>query len=118
MLKPSGLYRSILRAHKKFLPNDLRSIGDVYVKQEFKLHKTAKPEQADAFMTEWTGYLDQLTMTARAQESLHVAGTIQENHGQVFEFGKDLPHDAVLSDEQLQQLEKLRVEASKAAEER
>ena len=106
----SNLFRSILRAHRQHLPADMRALGDVYVKQEFRLHKKAKPEQATAFMHEWAHYLDQLTMTARAKESLRV-GAIDN---QVFEFGKELPHDVELSADQLQQLEKLRDEASKA----
>ena len=88
----------------------MRALGDVYVKQEFRLHKKAKPEQAAAFMNEWAHYLDQLTLTARAKESLQVDGIDNE----VFEFGRDLPHDVELSADQLQQLEKLRDEAAKA----
>lgn len=107
---PSQLFRSILRAHKRHLPTDLRSLGDTYVKQEFRLHKTAKPEQVQRFMTEWNNYLDQLLVTARAQESMRV-GSIDN---QVFAFGKDLPPDVELSSEQRQQLEKLREEAAKA----
>jgi hypothetical protein len=110
---PPALLRTILRAHKKHLPTDLRSLGDVYVKQEFRLHKKAKPEQAAQFMTEWNQYLDQLTMTARAQESIRITETNAGN--QVFQFGKDLPRDVELSEEQMQQLEKLRQEAAKSA---
>ncbi|GKY91782.1 acetate non-utilizing protein 9 [Mayamaea pseudoterrestris] len=107
---PPVLFRSILRAHKRHLPTDLRSLGDVYVKQEFRLHKTAKPEQALQFMNEWSHYLDQLSMTARARDSVRV-GAVDND---VFDFGKNLPRDVELSEEQLQQLETLREEAAKA----
>lgn len=38
-----SLYRNILREHKRKLPFEMRQIGDSYVRNEFKLHKNAKP---------------------------------------------------------------------------
>ena len=36
-----ALYRSILRAHQRHLPDAHREIGDAYVKSEFRLHRGA-----------------------------------------------------------------------------
>ena len=116
-----SLYRSLLRAHKKHLPTQMRDLGDTYVKSEFRLHKTAKPEHVTPFLTEWEQYLEQILMTARAQGAVS-AGTMESKLKDgadkvlpVFSFGSDLPHDVELTDEQVQQLQKLREEALKAS---
>jgi hypothetical protein len=41
----------------------MRHLGDKYVKQEFRLHKSAKPDQLVEFFKGWEHYLD--TMKAR-----------------------------------------------------
>lgn len=66
-----SLYRSLLRAHSKYLPtNEMKKLGDAYVKNEFRLHaKVTNPEQLQNFFTEWNAYLHQLQSTARAQQS-------------------------------------------------
>ncbi len=46
------LYKRILRLHKG-LPADVRAIGDWYVKEEFRRHKTAGPQETVLFMQEW-----------------------------------------------------------------
>jgi len=103
----------------------MRQLGDAYVKSEFRLHKTAtKPEQIEMFIAEWDKYLDQILMTARARDSVSVAGSDKKKNGEtgaaqagggaVFEFGADLAPDVELSEEQRAQLEKLRAEAEKA----
>lgn len=114
-----GLYRSILRAHERYLPAEMRELGTTYARSEFKLHKTVtKEDQLQQFFTAWEDYLDQLKMTALAQESLS-SGAIDEQKAKeppgstVFLFGQDLPADVQLTDEQLEQLEKLKEEATK-----
>jgi len=113
------LYRSILRAHAKHLPPQMKDLGDAYVKSEFRLHKSVtKQEQLDQFFVAWEEYLDQLLTTARAKEALST-GTldIREKETQPsspFVFGRDLPGGVELNEEQVQQLEKLREETSKA----
>ena len=133
----SQLYRSILRAHKQYLPNEMKELGNTYVKSEFQLHKTiTKPEQIQQFLTEWQRYLDQLVLTARAQSiasttidgstsststttSTSIIGQQQQQQStiitndSIFQFGRDLPPDVQLSEEQIQQLQKLRDEAYK-----
>jgi len=47
-----GLYRRIMKLHIKKMPEDMRTLGDLYVKQEFRLHiDKATPEQFDKFLT-------------------------------------------------------------------
>lgn len=40
MLPPLVLYRRLLRAHRKFLPSEMRLLGDEYVKAEFRAHRS------------------------------------------------------------------------------
>lgn len=49
------LYKAIMRAHRAVLPEAMRSLGDTYVREEFKLHKTAKPQHLHGFFTAWIG---------------------------------------------------------------
>ncbi|KAG5436925.1 hypothetical protein PCANB_001335 [Pneumocystis canis] len=52
------LYRSILRAHRKYLPPDARFLGNKYVQQEFRLHKNIKnPIHLIGFIDSWKNYL-------------------------------------------------------------
>lgn len=118
--RATGLYRSLLRAHKKHLPAKMKELGDSYVKAEFKLHKTAKPEQIERFYKEWENYLEQILMTARAQDAVKTAGTLDEsssnkNSDSIFHYGRDLPQDALeqMTDEQAAQLQKLEEETRK-----
>lgn len=55
------LYRNILKAHKKYLPADLRDFGDMYVRNEFNLHKkVTSPDKLGQFYLAWDGYLRSL----------------------------------------------------------
>ena len=47
------LYKTILRLHQS-LPNELRALGNQYVRDEFRRHKTAQPEFVTNFMVEWS----------------------------------------------------------------
>lgn len=61
ILPPLQLYRAILRAHAHRLPQDLRYVGDQYVKKEFKDHKKIdNPLHIVGFLTEWQDYLKQI----------------------------------------------------------
>ncbi|XP_060916052.1 succinate dehydrogenase assembly factor 3, mitochondrial [Labrus mixtus] len=57
--KVRSLYKRILVLHR-FLPIDLRALGDQYVKDEFRRHKRASPEEVNNFMSEWENYKDTL----------------------------------------------------------
>ena len=100
MGEAATLYRSILRAHKAHLPLKMRSLGDTYVRAEFHRHKTAdtQPEHVQRFYTEWEGYLHQILTQSTSSGS----------------FGKDLPQDVALTEDQKAQLDKLRHEAANA----
>jgi hypothetical protein len=88
----------------------MRDLGDKYVRNEFILHKnTQQPQQLALFFTEWDKYLDEITMTARSREALDVSGiSNNEQKPNVVQWGRDLPHDVQLTDDQKQRLEKLR----------
>ncbi|KAJ3560095.1 hypothetical protein NP233_g11058 [Leucocoprinus birnbaumii] len=60
LLPPLPLYRSILRAHRN-LPPEMRSLGDVYVKSEFRLHReVTNPAHIIGFLSQWKIYLEQM----------------------------------------------------------
>ncbi|CED83221.1 acn9-domain-containing protein [Phaffia rhodozyma] len=60
LLPPIPLFRRLLRAHRK-LPIDMRSLGDTYVRDEFKRHKsTDNPLHIIGFLSQWKHYLDSL----------------------------------------------------------
>lgn len=57
LLPPLDLYRAILRSHRQ-LPFDQRSLGDMYVKAEFRAHKNIdNPLQIIGFLSSWQKYL-------------------------------------------------------------
>mmetsp|Transcript_4236 Transcript_4236/g.10999 ORF Transcript_4236/g.10999 Transcript_4236/m.10999 type:complete len:124 (+) Transcript_4236:101-472(+) len=106
------LYRSILRAHKRYLPSEMKELGDSYVKSEFKLFKQVTNEvQLNEFFIQWNQYLNQLMQTARRKESIS-AGSLESSSNST--FGKHLPADVSLTDEQMMQLEKLKEETERA----
>jgi Complex1_LYR-like len=90
----------------------MQQLGDAYVKSEFKLHKAVtQPEQVQRFFFEWERYLEQILLTARAQEAVSVGSLdVNSNNNRLFDFGRNLPHDVELTKEQREQLEKLRIE--------
>lgn len=61
LLPPIPLYRRLLRAHRKFLPHEMRVLGDQYVKSEFRLHRNVdNPVHIVGFLTEWQMYAQQI----------------------------------------------------------
>ncbi|BFZ22470.1 hypothetical protein BsWGS_25508 [Bradybaena similaris] len=50
-----ALYKAILMLHRG-LPSEMKSLGDHYVKEEFRAHKTSQQQETDIFMHEWTKY--------------------------------------------------------------
>ncbi|CCH46455.1 Acetate non-utilizing protein 9, mitochondrial [Wickerhamomyces ciferrii] len=70
LLPPVTLYRKILRAHK-LLPKEQRELGDLYVKDEFKAHKsTDNPLYIVGFLTSWQEYLQLITNGKWKESSL------------------------------------------------
>ena len=117
MLKGTFLYRSILRAHLKYLPYpEMQQLGNKYVQTEFKLHKnTNNPQQIQQFYNEWNQYLQQIIQTGLGNEIIihNTQSSDDDNDGRsdgIFQIGQDLPSNIQLSDEQIKQLEKLKEE--------
>jgi hypothetical protein len=110
------LYRSILKAHKKHLPPEMKQLGDVYVRSEFKLHKPVKQsKQLDEFFTSWEDYLGHILQTARVQESVS-AGVLDQasiTRAAAASFGKDMPAGLELTQEQRERLSNLQKEATR-----
>ncbi|XP_036421831.1 succinate dehydrogenase assembly factor 3, mitochondrial isoform X2 [Colossoma macropomum] len=98
-----SLYKRILMLHR-FMPIDLRALGDQYVKDEFRRHKSASPEEVKHFMKEWEDYKD----TLQAQV-LEAAGNKK------LLFGSDLSEKKLqdFQDEQIGQLYELMLESTK-----
>ncbi|XP_039977487.1 succinate dehydrogenase assembly factor 3, mitochondrial isoform X2 [Xiphias gladius] len=90
----------------RFLPIDLRALGDQYVKDEFRRHKRSSPEEVKSFMTEWEQYKD--TLQTQVLES---AG---EQFSSV-KFGANLSEGkfSEFQDEQIGQLYELMLESTK-----
>ncbi|KAF8220430.1 ACN9-domain-containing protein [Tricholoma matsutake] len=64
---PIPLYRRLLRAHR-FLPTEMRSLGDDYVKAEFRRHKqVTNPAHIIGFLSQWKIYLEELPQDADAK---------------------------------------------------
>ncbi|XP_029920266.1 succinate dehydrogenase assembly factor 3, mitochondrial [Myripristis murdjan] len=103
--KVRSLYKRILILHR-FLPIDLRAMGDQYVKDEFRRHKSASSSEVKCFMREWENYKD--TLQTQILES---AG---EERNPV-KFGAELPERKLkdFQDEQIGQLYELMLEATK-----
>ena len=93
-----ALYRSILRAHQRYLPADARELGDAYVRSEFALHRNASANFVAQFERQWRDYLT----TLRASEE--------------GDIGREMTPEEVadLSDEQKVQLLKIRESAAGA----
>src|SRR3954468_20452872 len=94
---PIPLYRSILRLHRS-LPPEMRSIGDDYVKSEFRRHRDAtNPVHIVGFLTQWQEY----------------ASVMKAGQG-----GRKLSKEVAekLSEEQIGQLWELRQEVRKVVE--
>ncbi|KAG7457507.1 hypothetical protein MATL_G00227910 [Megalops atlanticus] len=103
--KVRALYKRILLLHR-FLPLDLRALGDQYVKDEFRRHKSASPEEVRCFMAEWENYKH--TLQTQVLES--VRGSTQ-----AMTFGADLSEEKLknFQDEQVGQLYELMLESTK-----
>ncbi|KAF8493916.1 hypothetical protein F5888DRAFT_1617403 [Russula emetica] len=66
LLPPIPLYRRILRTHRH-LPAEMRSLGDDYVKAEFRRHKdVTDPGYIIGFLSQWKVYLDQIPVGPEA----------------------------------------------------
>ncbi|XP_030645413.1 succinate dehydrogenase assembly factor 3, mitochondrial [Chanos chanos] len=103
--KVRSLYKRILILHR-FLPIDLRALGDQYVKDEFRRHKAASEAEGKCFMKEWENYKD--TLQTQVLESLG-------DKTKKADFGSVLPEEKLkhFQDEQIGQLYELMLESTK-----
>ncbi|KAL0267663.1 UNVERIFIED_CONTAM: hypothetical protein PYX00_009866 [Menopon gallinae] len=101
------LYKTILKLHKG-LPPTLKTIGDVYVRDEFKKHKSCKPQEEAVFVEEWTKYAILLT------QQLGVKGPINAKC-----IGRNLTRGQLdsMSDDQIQRLYEVMLATQEGAEE-
>ncbi len=53
------LYRRILQLHR-LLPPQMRSLGNGYVRSEFKLHRGSNANHLLPFLSSWRSYAEQL----------------------------------------------------------
>jgi len=105
-LSPSrlrSLYRNLMRVHKD-LPENLKLMGNTYVRSEFRTAinngPTASAAQVEAFLDAWQDYADNML----GKVSNPGSGT----------FGEDLSAlDIELTEEQKEQLEKIRLETER-----
>lgn len=67
--KVRSLYKRILVLHR-FLPIHLKALGDQYVKDEFRRHKTAAKEEVTSFMKEWEVKNDKTRIILQSQVGL------------------------------------------------
>ncbi|KDQ15923.1 hypothetical protein BOTBODRAFT_31376 [Botryobasidium botryosum FD-172 SS1] len=64
LLPPIPLLRALLRVHRR-LPLEMRSLGDEYVKAEFRRHRDAtNPVHIMGFLSQWKYYLEDLSQNA------------------------------------------------------
>ncbi|KAG6610605.1 protein acn9 mitochondrial [Phytophthora cinnamomi] len=54
--KVLALYKRILTLHRQKLEPHMRVLGDQYVRDEFKRHKSAAPKFVPLFLREWEAY--------------------------------------------------------------
>jgi hypothetical protein len=67
------LYYSILKLHRRVLPPQMRAIGDLYVRQEFKHHhEDPQLEFYLKFYVKWQDYHRQLTEQGVLQSARHM----------------------------------------------
>ena len=96
-----ALFRSILRAHQKYLPPTHRELGDSYVKAEFRLHRGASANFLTQFERQWRDYLTTLRVSSGAEGA---------------SLGREMTADeiAALSDEQKVKLLEIREKSAGA----
>ncbi|KAL0938899.1 acetate non-utilizing protein [Colletotrichum truncatum] len=90
LLPPIPLYRRLLRAHRKYLPGEMRLLGDEYIKAEFRAHRTVdNPAHLIGFLSEWQLYAQKIEGDKWQGEKIDpvkVAKMSDEQIGQLYEL--------------------------------
>ncbi|KAF7991709.1 hypothetical protein HCN44_010510 [Aphidius gifuensis] len=96
------LYKTILKLHRG-LPIEMQPLGNDYLRDEFKRHKSCNPAEAHVFMNEWANYALSLA------EQLGLRGPINAK-----KLGKPLQEEYLqnMKDEQIHQLYELMLAAN------
>ena len=107
-----GLYRQILRAHYQQLPTPMRVLGDGYAREEFRRHLEGKTTEAQwiEFGAQWGKYLAQIA-PPRGKESAGPEGATAR--GPNISGSLDAETVASMSEEQREQLRRLKAEAQR-----
>ena len=107
-----GLYRQILRAHYQRLPTPMRVLGDGYAREEFRRHLEGKTTEAQwiEFGAQWGKYLAQIA-PPRGKESAAPEGATAR--GPNISGSLDAETVASMSEEQREQLRRLKAEAQR-----
>ncbi|ORZ22222.1 hypothetical protein BCR42DRAFT_405743 [Absidia repens] len=121
LLAPIPLYRQILRVHRN-LPPAMRSMGDDYVKSEFRRHKSIdNPVHIIGFVSQWQEYLELLKSQTEPNHGTDSPAPVEDSLVRSFNtpkdgWGKRIDGSLLdkLSDEQLGQLYELRTEVKKS----
>jgi hypothetical protein len=105
------LYREILRVHRQ-LPPAMRSLGDQYVRDEFRKHRKAEPQYLVGFYKEWTQYVEEMKRQIAFMGTAHATGQDWIAEGNL---GKRIDSETLdkFSDEQIGQLYTLKEETKK-----
>lgn len=114
---PLRLYRRILRVHR-WLPRDLRSLGDQYVRSEFRMHRTVSdPATIQRFMHQWEAYTEQLEDQVEGiQKGVQLDGEGASSRNRAFGSKLDPKMLDRMTDDQIQTLWELRKEAQQNKE--
>ncbi|XXG93858.1 hypothetical protein Hte_000107 [Hypoxylon texense] len=90
LLPPIPLYRRLFRAHRKHLPQEMRLLGDEYIKAEFRAHRNVEnPVHLIGFLTEWQLYAQKIEGDSWVGEKLDpekVEKMSDQQMGQLYEL--------------------------------
>lgn len=118
LLPPILLYRRLLRAHRKYLPAEMRVLGDQYVKAEFRAHqKIDNPVHIVGFLTEWQNYTQMIEgdqWKGDKMDKAKVEKMSDEQIAQMYELMQAIRESEV--DENEKEIEARRVKAMEEGE--
>lgn len=71
LLPPILLYRRLMHAHRRHLSPAMRTLGDEYIKREFRAHRSVdSPVHIVAFLSEWQLYAQKIEGDSWADDKL------------------------------------------------
>ena len=116
-------YRQVLATHRAYLPLDMRLVGDMYARDEFRtIYEKAsslKEQQQSAFLSEWSSYCETLKASYAPQvQGLRDSNRTAASENQTLPSTESIAHlDAsMFTDEQKDTLRKLRRETKEYVE--